>query len=61
MLFYFSTFAPSYAYLDPGGTSAFMQVIVAALAGAAASIGFYWQKVKNCIRTVFSSKKNKKN
>mgnify|MGYP001264190277 CR=1 FL=1 len=61
ILIYFCTFAPSYAYLDPGSAGSLLQVIVAAIAGAVVSIGFYWQKLKNFIKKTFSyKKKNKK-
>lgn len=62
ILIYFCTLVPSYAYLDPGTGGSLLQIIVAAIAGVAASIGFYWQKFKNFFKKTFSIKKeNKKN
>ena len=46
----------SYAYLDPGTGTLFMQVLVAALAAGGAAIAVYWNKLKS----LFSKKKNDK-
>ena len=46
LIIYFVTFGHAYAYLDPGTGSTIMQAIVAALAAGAATISYYWRKVK---------------
>lgn len=46
------------AYLDPGTGSIILQAIIAAIATAGATITFYWRKIKNKIKNIFS-KKNK--
>jgi len=46
------------AYLDPGTGSIILQAIIAAIATASDTITFYWKKIKNKIKNIFS-KKNK--
>lgn len=38
---------PAYAYLDPGTGSILLQGLIAAVAGAMAAGGIYWNKIKN--------------
>jgi hypothetical protein len=49
--------SPAYAYLDIGSTSMVLQMILAALVGAAISIKMYWQKLCEFVRNLFSSSK----
>lgn len=42
--------SPAYAYLDPGSASLLVQVIVGFFAAVAASLGFYWHKLKSLFR-----------
>ena len=61
ILIYFCTSVSAYAYLDPGTGSVFMQMIVLFIAGIGAGIGLYWNKAKNLLAKIFSSKKKNKN
>ena len=36
----------SYAYIDPGSGSMFIQVIIGALVGVGIAIKMYWEKIK---------------
>ena len=38
---------PAYAYLDPGLGSILLQGLIAAVAGALATVGIYWSKLKS--------------
>ena len=49
--------SPVYAYLDLGSTSMVLQIILAALVGAAISIKMYWQKLCEFVRNLFFSSK----
>ena len=50
----------SYAYLDPGAGSLFLQLIVGVFVGVAFVIKIYWRKIKTFFNDIFS-KKQKKN
>ena len=47
---------PAHAYLDPGTGSLIIQVIVAALLGAAFTVKVYWQNIKTFFANRFSNK-----
>ena len=49
----------SYAYLDPG-SAGIIQMIVAIIAGAFASIAIYWNKFKNFLSRIFKRKDQEK-
>lgn len=51
--------SPAYAYIDAGSASMVLQLILAALVGAAMSIKIYWQRICQFIRKLFSSGNNK--
>jgi uncharacterized membrane protein len=59
LIIYFITLSHAYAYLDPGTGSIIMQALVAALAAGAATISYYWRKVKAFVFRNISKKKNK--
>lgn len=48
----------SYAYLDPG-SAGILQMILAFIAGAFASLVVYWNKFKNFISKIFKKKDKK--
>jgi hypothetical protein len=50
---------PAYAYIDAGSASMILQMILAGIVGAAMTIKMYWQKIRQFIREIFSSNKNK--
>ena len=50
--------SPAYAYLDPGTGSILLQGLLAAIAGATAAVGVYWQRIKCILSSMFSSKKS---
>ena len=56
--FYFLFIAKAYAYLDPG-SGGILQMLLAALAAAVASISFYWSKVKDFFKRMFTKNKEK--
>ena len=56
ILFYTTLFANANAYLDPGSAGIF-QMILAALAAAAASISIYWNKFLSFLKKLFKIKK----
>jgi hypothetical protein len=47
---------PAYAYLDPGTGSLIIQVVVAALLGAAFTVKVYWRNIKTFFANRFSNK-----
>ena len=53
---YFS-YSPAFAYLDPGTGGSLLQIIIAFIAAAGASIGLYWQRFKAFIKKIFSKEK----
>lgn len=50
----------AYAYLDPGTGSILLQGLIAAVAGAMATGGIYWSKIKNFFTTSKPKKEQKK-
>ena len=60
-LFFVIQINNSYAYLDPGTGSTILQAIVAALAAGAATVSYYWRKVKDLYIKIFQKKKINKN
>ena len=46
----------SYAYLDPG-SAGLLQMLLAAIAGAFASLVIYWNRFKNFLSKIFKKKK----
>lgn len=58
---FFSSISSAHAYLDPGTGSSLLQMLIALLAVAGATIKIYWAKLKNFFGKLVSSKKNKKN
>ena len=61
LIIYFLMHAHAYAYLDPGTGSTILQAIVAALAAGAATVSYYWRKVKDLYIKIFQKKKINKN
>jgi hypothetical protein len=59
LIIYFASFGHAYAYLDPGTGSTILQAIIAALAAGAATISYYWRKVKTFVHKNIPKKKNK--
>ena len=49
----------SYAYLDPG-SAGLIQMLLAAVAGAFASLAIYWSKFKKFLYKIFGKKDPKK-
>ena len=52
----FTLSSKSYAYLDPG-SAGIIQMLLAAIAGAFASLLIYWNKFKNFLTRIFKKKK----
>ena len=48
----------AYAYLDPGTITAFIQLLVAGIAGALFTIKYWWNSFKNFILKIFGKKVN---
>ena len=46
-LFFVSSTAPCFAYLDPGTSSMILQVVASVFVGAAVAIKIYWNKLKS--------------
>lgn len=44
----------AYAYLDPGTSTYLLQLLVAALLGAAVGIKIFWYKIKLFLKKLFS-------
>lgn len=44
----------AFAYLDPGTSTYLLQLLVAALLGAAVGIKIFWQKIKSFLKNLFS-------
>ncbi len=44
----------AYAYLDPGTSTYLLQLLVAALLGAAVGTKIFWQKIKSFFKNLFS-------
>ena len=51
----------AYAYLDPGIITAFIQFIIAGIAGALLTVKFWWLSFKSFITNIFKSKKKEEN
>ena len=49
--------AGALAYLDPGTESILVQGLIAAVAGTAAAVGLYWQRIKS----FFSARSRRRN
>lgn len=47
----------SYAYLDPGTGSYFLQLAIAALLGGLYAIKLFWKKIKAFFKNIFSTGK----
>ena len=45
---------PAYAYLDPGTGSYILQMILAALLGAAFAVKLFWKNIKTFFKNLFS-------
>lgn len=56
IVFLFTLSSKSYAYLDPG-SAGIIQMLLAAIAGAFASLLIYWNKFKNFLTRIFKKKK----
>lgn len=54
------TNAEAFAYLDPGTGSFVIQALIAALAAAALTARYYWQKLSNFFRDPFNRKSSEK-
>tara|TARA_B100000575_G_C22671577_1_gene409592 strand:- start:143 stop:385 length:243 start_codon:yes stop_codon:yes gene_type:complete len=48
----------AYAYLDPGTITAFIQLLIAGIAGALLTVKLWWLSFKNFIINIFKSKKS---
>lgn len=60
-LIFFQIFTVNaFAYLDPG-SAGIIQMLLAALAAAAASVTIYWNKFKSLLKKIFNIKNNKEN
>lgn len=46
---------PAYAYLDPGTGSYMLQLLIAALLGAAFAVKVFWKSIRIFFRDLFSS------
>jgi hypothetical protein len=46
---------PAYAYLDPGTGSYMLQLLIAALLGAAFAVKVFWKNIRIFFRDLFSS------
>lgn len=62
LILFFAVFSRNaYAYLDPGSTSLFFQMLIASLLGALFAIKMFWKKIIYFLKGLFSqSKKNEK-
>ncbi len=47
---------PAYAYLDPGSAGVLGQLLVAIVAGAGATMTFFWGRIKSTVGRLFASK-----
>ena len=47
---------PSFAYLDPGTGGSILQIIMAFIAAAGASISLYYKRIKFFLKKLFSKK-----
>lgn len=48
-----------FAYLDPGTGSYILQIVLAAIVGAAFTIKLYWTKVKSFVVNLFTRRSKK--
>lgn len=46
----------AHAYLDPGTGSYFLQILLAALLGAAFAVKSFWRNIKSYIANLFSNR-----
>lgn len=62
LILFFTVFSRNaYAYLDPGSTSIFFQMLIASLLGALFAIKMFWKKIVYFLKGLFSkSKKDEK-
>ena len=60
IVFFFSLIETSFAYLDPGGGVALIQIIIAFFASIAATVIFYWRRLLIFINKILK-KENKDN
>ena len=56
LIILFTLSSKSYAYLDPG-SAGIIQMLLAAIAGAFASLLIYWNRFKNFLAKIFKKKK----
>jgi len=56
MLFCLAFPSFAYAYLDPGTGSYILQMVIAALLGAALAIKIYWRRIKTFLASPFSKR-----
>lgn len=63
LFFFIALTTNAYAYLDPGTGSMIVQAIVGAIAATVSYFYFFWSKVKNFFKKIFSKSfiKKKKN
>ena len=47
VIFYFVLAAPTYAYIDPGSGSYFLQLLIASLLAGLYSVKIYWAKIRS--------------
>ena len=55
----FAFTSSSFAYLDPGLGSMLIQGLIALIAAGTAYVTFYWKKLKEFIKKISNSKKDK--
>lgn len=58
-LIYVSTSKPAFAYFDPGAISLFFQLIIAGIVGVFVFLKFYYLKIIDFIKKIFTNKKKK--
>ena len=47
LIFYFGLARPTYAYIDPGSGSYFLQLLIAGLLAGLYTLKIYWAKVRS--------------
>ena len=57
VLFYFLSPHEAYAYINPGGGSYVVQIIIAILLGGLFIVKLFLNKIKNFFKSLFSRKK----
>ena len=58
VLFIFTFAFNTHAYIDPGTGSYIVQVVIAAILGAAVTLKVFWTKIGQFLKRIFGRKKN---